>query len=106
MHLPRPLSTFFRAENANDLEALALCFISSATVLDEGRTIEGVDAIKRWMDDAKRKYQHTVEPLELTEREGKSVVTARVSGNFPSSPVNLEHIFKLRGGKIASLEIH
>jgi hypothetical protein len=26
-------------------------------------------------------------------------------GNFPNSPVNLEHIFRLEGGRIASLEI-
>jgi hypothetical protein len=39
------------------------------------------------------------------ERDGRIVVIATVSGNFPNSPLNLEHIFLLEGDKIASLEI-
>jgi hypothetical protein len=31
---------------------------------------------------------------------------AKVSGNFPGSPVNLDHVFKLHCDKIVSLEIH
>jgi hypothetical protein len=50
-------------------------------------------------------YHHTVEPIGVVEREGTTVVTGKVSGNFPGSPVNLEHIFRLKGDKIASLEI-
>jgi hypothetical protein len=38
--------------------------------------------------------------------DGKTVVTAKVSGNFPGSPLNLDHVFELHGDKIASLEIH
>lgn len=30
------------------------------------------------MAEAKKKYQHTVEPMEAVEREGKTVVVARV----------------------------
>jgi hypothetical protein len=32
-------------------------------------------------------------------------VRARLTGEFPGSPVELDHIFKLSGNKIASLEI-
>jgi len=35
----------------------------------------------------------------------KTVVTNRLTGNFPGSPVNLEFVFRLEGNKIASLEI-
>jgi len=45
-----------------------------------------------------------VEPISAVERDGKTVVTGKVSGNVPNSPVNLEHIFRLEGDKIASLE--
>src|SRR5206468_3562420 len=72
---------------------------------DEGRTFEGLDAIKLWHAEARKKYQHTVEPLDIAQRDSKTVVTGRVSGNFPSSPVSLEHVFELAGNKIASLEI-
>ena len=74
-------------------------------VRDEGRTIKGIAAIKAWRNETGGKYPHAVEPLSVTERDGKTVVTAKVSGNFPGSP-NLDHVFELHGDKIASLEIH
>jgi ketosteroid isomerase-like protein len=103
--LPKLVADYFAAENRGDTEALLQCFIDHALVRDEGRTIEGAGAIKQWMLDAKKKYQHTAEPIETVERDGKTVVIAKVSGNFPNSPVNLEHIFGFEGDKIASLEI-
>jgi hypothetical protein len=39
------------------------------------------------------------------QRDGKTVVRARLSGNFPGSPLDLDHIFELHGDKIVSLEI-
>jgi SnoaL-like domain len=103
--LTGPVSAFFEAERTQDLEALARCFGEHAVVRDEGRTIEGPDAIKRWMKEAKAKYQHTVEPLAVSDRDGTTVVIARVAGAFPNSPLELEHVFTVEGGRIASLEI-
>jgi len=103
--LTGPVSAFFEAEKTQDLEGLARCFTAHATVRDEGRTIEGHDGIKRWMREAKAKYEHTVEPLAVFQRDGFTVVTARVAGKFPNSPLELQHVFGVEGGKIASLEI-
>jgi SnoaL-like domain len=103
--LSGPVSAFFEAERTQDLEALGRCFSDRAIVRDEGRTVEGLDAIKRWMREAKAKYQHTVEPLAVSHRDGLTVVTARVAGNFPNSPLDLQHVFAVEGGKIVSLEI-
>jgi hypothetical protein len=69
-------------------------------VRDEGRTIKGIAAIKAWRSETGEKYHHTVEPLSFTERDGKTVVTAKVSGNFPGSPVKLDHVFELHGDRI------
>jgi SnoaL-like protein len=105
IHLPKPIDDYVASGNTDDTEALASCFASDAIVRDEGRTFEGLDAIKLWHAEARKKYQHTVEPLDIAQRDSKTVVTGRVSGNFPSSPVSLEHVFELAGNKIASLEI-
>jgi len=105
VHLPTPVDVYFASENAHDTDALATCFAVHASVKDEGRIIDGLDAIKAWRVETLRKYRHTVEPLGVVERDGKTVVTVKVSGNFPGSPANLEFIFGLGGGRIASLEI-
>jgi len=106
VQLPKPIATYIASENAGDMATLAACFTADAIVRDEKRTIEGLAAIKAWKVASKEKYQHTVEPIEAIEKDGKTIVTARVSGNFAGSPVNLQYVFALNGGKIASLDIH
>ena len=103
--LPQPIAAYMAAENGEDTEVLVQCFADQAVVRDEGRTIQGLAAIKQWKAETKEKYQHTVEPLECVQQEGKTVVTSRLTGNFPGSPLKLQFIFALRGNKIASLEI-
>jgi hypothetical protein len=71
----------------------------------ETTTIEGLAAIKQWKAETRKKYQHTVEPLASAQKEGKTIVTNRLTGNFPGSPIDLEFVFTLTGDKIASLEI-
>jgi hypothetical protein len=105
LDLPDVLAAFFAAENRGDTEGLGACFADHAVVRDEGRIFEGVSAIKQWMREAKAKYQHTVEPIDVVRRDGRTVVTATVAGRFPISPVKLDHIFGVEGDRIASLEI-
>jgi hypothetical protein len=103
--LPTTIDLYFTSENAHDPSAIDRCFAAGAVVRDEGKTIAGVAAIKAWRIETGEKYHHTVEPLSVSTRDGKVVVTGRVSGNFPGSPINLEHIFEIEGGRIVSLEI-
>jgi hypothetical protein len=100
-----PIDLYFASENARDSSAIDLCFAAGAVVRDEGKTITGVAAIKAWRVETGRKYRHGVEPLTVSGREGRVVVTGKVSGDFPGSPINLEHIFEIEGGRIVSLEI-
>jgi len=103
--LPTPIAIYIAAENRGDTEALAQCFAEHAAVRDEGQTIEGLAAIKQWMAETKRKYQHTIEPLASAQKDDQTVVTNRLTGNFPGSPIELQFTFRLEGNKIASLEI-
>ena len=101
-----PIDLYVKIENSGDVGALAECFAPDATVRDERRTYVGLAAIREWKAEAKKKYNHSVAPLELAHRDGKTVLKARLTGNFPGSPVTLEFSFVLKDGKIASLEIH
>jgi hypothetical protein len=105
VHLPPPIALYVNAENAGDVESLSGCFAPDAIVRDERRTYEGLAAIKAWKAETKRKYQHTVEPLASARKGDRIVVTSRLTGNFPGSPIEVEFVFTLAGDRIALLEI-
>ena len=102
--LPDPIAAYFAADPQNP-EALARCFTAQAVVKDEGHTHLGLDAIKAWKAAASAKYSYTSEPTALEQSEGCHIVTSRVAGNFPGSPVDLRYRFRLERGLIAALEI-
>ena len=104
LSLPKPIAAYFAADSG-DGEAVSQCFTENAIVKDEGHTHKGRAAIKAWKTDASAKYQYTCEPLACEERDGKTVVTSHLVGNFPGSPVDLRFFFTLEGGKVSSLEI-
>ena len=103
--LPPPIDLYFTSEKAHDPSAIDRCFAAGAVVRDEGKTITGVAAIRAWRIETGEKYHHVVEPFSVSTRDGKVVVMGKVSGDFPGSPINLEHVFEIEGGRIVSLEI-
>jgi xanthine dehydrogenase molybdopterin-binding subunit B len=78
LDLPKPIAEYFAADHASDAHALARCFADGGVVHDEGGTFRGT---------------------------GATIVAAQVTGDFPGSPVTLDHVFRLAGDKIVSLEI-
>jgi hypothetical protein len=104
LNLPKPIVDYFAADK-NDSEAIAQCFTENAAVKDEGHIYNGRSAIRQWKAESATKYTYTSEPFASEERDGKLIVTSRLTGNFPGSPVNLRFFFSLEGDKIASLEI-
>jgi hypothetical protein len=105
LYLPPPVDLYVKFENSGEVEAQAGCFSLKATVRDEHRTYEGLVAIKEWKAETKKKYGHTIHPLEITDRDGKTVLKAELIGNFPGSPVTVEFSFVLENGKIVFLDI-
>ena len=105
VNLPVPIAIYLAAENQGHTEIVAECFSENAVVRDEGQTIHGLAAIKQWHAETRKKYQHTIEPLGFVQKDDKTIVTNRLTGNFPGSPIELEFVFTLAGDKIVSLEI-
>ena len=101
--LPEPIAAYFAAEHHP--EALARCFTPHAVMKDEGHTYTGVEAIKAFMTEASAKYRATTVPLALEHEDGLQIVRAKVTGNFPGSPIHLSYRFRLERGLITSLEI-
>src|SRR5712672_3044586 len=88
LNLPKPIAAYFTADKAGS-EAVSQCFTENAVVKDEGHTYQGQAAIKKWKADASTKYQYTSEPFACEEKAGRTIVTSRLTGNFPGSPVDL-----------------
>lgn len=104
LKLPEPVAAYFNADK-HDGEAIMRCFTEQAVVKDEGRTHSGSAAIKAWKIDASTKYSYTSAPFAIVEEGGGYVVTSRLTGNFPGSPLDLRFAFRLERDKIAYLEI-
>ncbi len=103
IQLAAPIAGYFEAANRGDAAALADLFTPGAIVRDEGQTYIGRAAIEGWSADTSKKYRPVSEQLAVAERDGRIVVTNRVSGNFPGSPIELTATFTLEGERISEL---
>jgi hypothetical protein len=104
LDLPAPIAAYFAADIA-DANGVAQCFSENAVVIDERREHQGRRAIARWKAEATAKYHYTSEPLTIDVSGANAIVIARVTGDFPGSPVELRYRFALEDDKIARLEI-
>jgi hypothetical protein len=105
LHLPEPVAAYLAAEKVKDADAVSRCFTEDGTVHDEGKLHRGRDAIRRWKAEADAKYSYVLHPLAVRTEGAKVVLRARLSGDFPGSPVELDHVFTLADEGIAALEI-
>ena len=103
--LPSPVTAYFDAANAGNADAAAACFTPEARVHDESRDHVGRGSIRRWIEETSRSYQPEMQPLRAAPEGERLVVTARVSGAFPGSPIELDFAFTLAGDAIAALDI-
>lgn len=103
--LPEAIRGYFDSTNSQQAEAACSHFTLDAVVVDNGETLHGAPAILAWIKRTMEEFGAVAEPLHLAEADGRHVVTTRVSGNFPGSPVELDFAFTLRDGKIANLDV-
>ena len=103
--VPKPVADYLAAEAAKDAIAISHCFTDDGSVRDEGHEYRGRDAIQRWKAAADAKYSYVLVPLGVHSDGNKVTVRARLTGDFPGSPVELDHVFTLSNDEIASLEI-
>lgn len=57
----------------------------------------------RWQSE--EAYAFTLEVTNAAEQGSETVVTCRVTGTFPGSPIDLRFFFTLEADKIAALTI-
>jgi hypothetical protein len=94
--------------DGTDRAAAIVGFASDAHVTDDGHDYRGTVAIRAWLDRPAGDYSFTATPVAAAaeERSGATVVTCRVEGTFPGSPVDLDYRFRLdEEQRISRLEI-
>ena len=99
MTLPEPIAAYFAAKNRKDVEAMLAPFSAHAIVKDEGQELHGLAPIRGWMEETTRKYAVTVEPKSVAVRNGSTVVTALVSGNFGQHGRHRARLGQLRAAR-------
>jgi hypothetical protein len=105
LEVPEPVAAYLAAEEAKDADARSRCFTEGGTVHDEGRDYRGRDSMRQWKQEVDTKYRYVLQTVNAQTLGDKVTVRARLTGHFPGSPVELDHIFTLSNDKIASLEI-
>ena len=104
--LPPIVAHFVEASNARDLDRFIACFAADAVVEDEMQTHTGVDEVREWKRQTENRYRYTIDPVDLVERDGQTILTATLTGDFPGSPVDLIYEFTIADGAISALSIH
>lgn len=100
-NLPTPLPQYFAA---GDRATIAPLFAPDAVVLDEGEVHRGHEQIAAWLESVESRYHPRYEIADASQDGTRTIVTFKVSGTFPGSPVTLRQALVTDGSKIRSLE--
>ena len=100
LDVPEPIAEYLAAEEAKDADALSRCFTEDGTVHGGGQDYHGRDSIRQCKQAADAKYRYVRQTVNVQTFGDSVTVRARLTGEFPGSPVELDHIFKLCNNKI------
>jgi len=105
--LPPVLAEHLRAVNAFDEDAILATFAEDALVNDARREFRGAAAIRRWVAKEMVGDKVTLEPTEILDHHGDTIVRARYDGDYDKTGLPDELImtnyFTIRDAKIVTL---
>ena len=100
---PSVIHHFLEGTADRDVDVL---FSDDATVVDEGQTRRGRDAIRAWRAEVASKYTYTTEVRAISNPEpGRYVVDGRITGDFPGGVADLSWDFTVAEDRIRRLVI-
>ncbi|NEB36617.1 nuclear transport factor 2 family protein [Streptomyces sp. SID14515] len=104
--LPAPVVAYLDARDENRYADVAAVFAADATVLDDGKTYEGIEEIRAWIEKSSTEFTYTSTRIgQRIADDGHVVVRVRLDGNFPGGTVTLRYRFALDAGLIDDLAI-
>ena len=109
LNIPRPIGAFIDATNDHNSGEFLASLAETAIITDEGHDYRGIAAIKEWSDERYIGASVTLETVDVINADGKTVVTAKVDGNYDKTglpnPLIMDFHFIVDGDKIAALNI-
>jgi len=107
--LPPVVADYLAAVNAFNVDGMVATFAPDAYVNDARREISGIDAIRRWAEKEMVGDHVTMEPLEVVDHYGETIVRSRYDGTYDKTSLPAELImsdyFTVRDGKVVSLKV-
>jgi len=104
--LPAAVSGFLADQVGTDHVATLAHFADDATVVDDGTSFAGRDAILGWLSREASEFTFTSTTVKTEKHdEARYTVTNHLEGNFPGGTADLRFQFFVSGGRIASLTI-
>ncbi|WP_407284948.1 nuclear transport factor 2 family protein [Streptomyces sp. BP-8] len=104
--LPEVITGYLTAHRAHDTATAITAFTGEATVIDEGNTYEGTEAIEGWLTRSATEFTHTIHLTGAQQTDAtRYIATHHLEGNFPGGTIDLRYQFTLRDGLIERLVI-
>lgn len=106
MAVPTAITTYQAAHERRDVATALAQFAVEASIIDDGRTYEGVSGVETFLQKAGSEYTYTrtlIDAQEISSHLWR--VTNRLEGNFPGGQVDLCYEFQLKDGLIERLNI-
>ena|SRR5215204_2744619 len=108
LRITKPIVDFIKAINEHNADAFLAVFTDNAVITDEGHEYRGNTAIKEWNDEKNIGAKITLSPVEAIDRDGKTILTAKVDGNFDKTglpdPFLMDLCFTLDENLITALK--
>src|SRR5208282_3536118 len=99
--LPPVVADYLAAVNAFDIDGMVATFASDAYVNDARREINGVDAIRRWAEKEMVGDHVTMEPLEVVDHYGDTIVRSRYDGTYDKTNLPAELVMSDLSGVLS-----
>ncbi|WP_031160752.1 nuclear transport factor 2 family protein [Streptomyces durhamensis] len=104
--LPEVITRYLTAHRAHDTATAITAFTREATVVDDGNTYEGIEAIGKWLHRSATEFTYTVHLTGAQQPDAtRYIATHHLEGNFPGGTIDLRYQFTLRDGLIERLVI-
>jgi ketosteroid isomerase-like protein len=106
--LPAPVSAYYDASEAKDVDAVVRCFADDAVVNDESQEWRGPAGVRQWREGVADVYQYTTEVRRVVAHPAvdgveRFDISVHLKGNFPGGEVDLMNQFAIRDGLIVHL---